>query len=252
MRDILSSILRHAVQPGDGSLIPEQTHSMNAQHCQALLDTSRDRLRDAHSARDRAAKELRAAEQRLRRVLEVIDESASADHASDEAERTARAASQAWAARGCQECDEPDRDLLDHAAAAQSAAANARDAIPALEGAVESARHALEAAESNIYEAVRGALVAKAEAQFAVMERVAMEFDGASREVQGLARAMSGRIHPFGSNAAAAALLSRVRDALPAPPAHDSKDLMLHGAALDSDAWVQLARRLLEDPNAKE
>ena len=259
MKDLMRTLLRHAVQPADGAFVPDSTEHMNAQHFQALLDAARERLRDAHSARDRAAHDLRECEDRLRRALGVIEESAGADNASDQAERAARAASQAWAARGCPECDEPDRDLLDRAAAAQSAAAEARmladgarDAIPALERALESARASLGSAESEVLEAARGVLVARAESRFAVMARAAMDFDQASRDVQGLARALSGRIHPFGSNAAAGALLTRIREALPVPPAHDTKDLMLNGGTLDSDEWVALGRRLLEDANAKE
>lgn len=257
MRRLLSNVLRHAVQAPDAGAFAPSAPEDSAARCQALLDAARERLRSAHAKRDAAARDLRAAEERLRRALEVIEESSSADQASDEAERAARAASQAWAARGCPDCEEPDGALLDAAARAHNAAVDARlradgarEAIPGLEGALDSARSALASAESGVRDAVRALLVARAEPQFVAMERAALEFDGARREVEGLAKMLAGRRNEFAGGAAA--LLERLARSMPEPPRRESTELIYDGRDLDSDSWLAFARRLVEDPNAKE
>jgi len=257
MKDLIRTLLRHAVQPADGALVITEPSRMNSQHLQALLDAARDRLRDAHAERDRAAVNLRESEERLQRALGVIDDSAAADRSSDQAQATARAASQLWTSRGCPECDAPDGDLLDAAAAAHNAAVNARlladgarDAIPGLEAAIAEARLQLSQAEERVRAAAREVMLALAEAPFADLERAARECDRASLQVLGLARALAGN---FGQpvRGGSEALLARVRESLPERPPDSATQLIREGQHLDSDSWLALARQLLEDPEAK-
>lgn len=258
LSSIVLSAIRGAAPDTRGAFRPEAEPSGTEDHCRALLDVAYSRLREAHADRDRAAGLLREAEGRTQRARDLIEDAASATTASESAEASAKAAAQSWALAGSPDNQRPDQTLLDRATQAYQAAIDARViadgarvALPQLQQAEEAARNALSSADMDLQAAVRGVLLARAEVHFAALAHATREFDEAAREVQALAKALAGRFHSFSSTDAASRLLDRIRGSLPEPPAHDTKELILHGAGLDADQWISMGKNLLAGEEAQ-
>jgi hypothetical protein len=221
-----------------------------------MIDGAREGLRNAHRARDLAAGALREAEERKRNALEVIADAQRAETASEEAEKTARAAAQTWATAGSPPGARPDEALLKRAGDAFNAAIDARvladgarAALPALMEAEREAHSKLSSADDQVREFARGVMVALIEPHFARLERAAHEWEEASIEVQGLAKALAGK---FGQavQGGGGPLLKRLHSLVPQRPRADYRALILDGAGLDSQRWVDFGRRLVEEPEA--
>ncbi|HZT01476.1 MAG TPA: hypothetical protein VFA39_04340 [Steroidobacteraceae bacterium] len=248
--------LTAGAQPAQGALVEAELPELTAQHFQAMVDAAREELRDAHRTRDLAAGALREAEERKRKALEVIQDAQRADTASEEAERTACAAAQAWATAGSPPDARPDPALLKRAGDAFNAAIDARviadgarAALPALMEAEREAHSKLSSADDQVRWSARRVMVALIEPHFGRLERAARAWEEASIEVQGLAKSLAGK---FGQavQGGESSLLKRLHALVPQRPRADYRELILNGAGLDSQRWVDFGKRLVEDPEA--
>ena len=249
------NFLTAGARPAGVFVEPEATAEQIAAHHQALLEAAREQLREAHRARDQAARGLRETEDHFQKAREVVADAARANAASEEAERTARAAAQAWAAAGSPDDARPDPALLKRAGDAFNEAIDARvladgarAALPALKEAVDDALLEVTRADERIEEAARAVEFAILEPTFARLERAARDWEEASFEVQSLAKAQLGNFNqPV--RGGTGELLARLRALQPRRP-YESPKHLLDAAELDRDRWNQFGKRLLEDPEA--
>ncbi|MHB1813444.1 MAG: hypothetical protein ACYCUE_01205 [Steroidobacteraceae bacterium] len=255
----LATVIRSAIKaaappPRAAFQAPAESAADAALRCAALLELARRRLRDAHAGRARAEAELRAADSKVERALEVIAGSERADREAGEAEATARAAAREWSTAGCPEESRPDQDLLDRSAQAAEAAADARtlaagamEALPGLREAAREARMAFSRAEEQLRTAVADVLTAQIEPRLVELARARDAYLGALRPIAYVRHLFKpwGPAHPLhGFPGPGTAIDARLRELAIEPLAEPD----VAGGAHDLRA---LAQRLLEDPGAK-
>ena len=255
----LATIVRSAIKaaappPRAAFQAPEESAADAELRCAALLELARRRLREAHAERDRAEAELRAADSKVERALEVIAGSERADRSAAAAEATARAAAREWSTAGCPEASRPDQGLLDRSAAAAEAAADARtlaagamEAMPGLREAAQDARMAFSRAEERLREAVTGVLAAQIEPRLVELARARDAYLEALRPIAYVRHLFKpwGPAHPLhGFAGPGTAIDGRLRELAIEPLAEPD----IAGGAHDVHA---LAERLLKDPEAK-
>lgn len=252
---IVRSAIKAAAPPNVRAFQASTESAADAElRCAALLELARRRLRDAHAERDRAEAELRAADSKVERALEVIAGSERADREAGAAEATARAAAREWSAAGCPQASRPAQDLLDRSAAAAEAAADARtlaagamEALPGLREAAREARSAFSRAEERLREAVTDVLAARIEPRLVELARARDAYLEALRPIAYVRHLFKpwGPAHPLhGFAGPGTAIDGRLRELAIEPLAEPD----IAGGAHDVHA---LAERLLKDPEAK-
>lgn len=249
--DRIRSVLQAAAPLNAGAFRAPETYAETAQHCAALLDMARERLRAAHAERNRAEAELQAADSKVQRATAVIAGSERADREAGEAEATARDAARAWSAAGCPEASRPEQRLLDRSAQAAEAAADARtlaagamEALPGLREAAREARMAFSRAEERLRAAVADVLTAQIEPRLVDLAHARDAYLEALRPIA-YARHLFrpwGPAHPLhGFPGPGTAIDARLRELAIEPLAEPD----IAGGAHDLRA---LAERLLKDP----
>ncbi len=247
----IRSVLQAAAPLNAGAFQAQETYAETAQHCAALLDMARERLREAHAERARAEAELSTAEDRVARAVAVIDGATRADREAGEAEATARDAARAWSAAGCPEASRPEQRLLDRSAQAAEAAADARtlaagamEALPGLREAAREARSGFSRAEEHLRGAVAEVLAARVESNFIDLARARDAYLEALRPIAYVRHLFKprGPAHPLhGFPGPGTTLDARLRELAIEPLAEPD----IAGGAHDLHA---LAERLLKDP----
>lgn len=247
----IRSVLQAAAPLNAGAFRAPETYAETAQHCAALLDMARERLREAHAERARAQAELQAADSKVQRATAVIAGSEQADREAGEAEATARAAAREWSAAGCPEASRPEQRLLDRSAQAAEAAADARtlaagamEALPGLREAAREARQAFSRSEERLRGAVAEVLAARVETNFVELARARDAYLEALRPIAYLRCLFKpwGSAHPLhGFSGPGSAIDARLRELAIEPLAEPD----VAGGAHDLHA---LAERLLKDP----
>ena len=230
----ISNIVRTALPQDAGAFRPEQSAVESERHCEALVDLALERLREAHRGRGLAQTALRAAEDRVGKAREVIDEADRADVASSETQRAAKSAAQDWVASGSPQDARPDPGLLKRAGVAFDAAIDARcvadgaqEALPLLLQTEEDARNALGQADEALRAAVVAVLAARVEPTFIELARARDRYREALRPALYLRHLVRtwGPAHPlhgFSNSRLAAAIDARLRDlAIDSPPEVD-------------------------------
>lgn len=232
-----------------------------------LLAEARRELRALQSELEPLRQALTAAEARRHRVLTVIEDAEQAGAAYQAAHAACEQAAREWAARGADPAEPripeelleaKDRHYTIHHDA-RVAAEGARQALPGLEQAVSAAEEALRSAQDLIRPAVCGVLTAMIEPHLQRIERAHTAYVEALDPVRSLDAVLRswGPAHPFADfsdptrRAEIGARLAACT--LPAPPrTEDVNKALWADSALRHDAreWLDLARRLVEDPEA--
>jgi hypothetical protein len=156
---------------------------------------SRDRLRAAIEARDRAQVELDNAHAAVARVEDIIESAYEADRTAAKAKIAADVAAEAWASGGCDPHDS-EHDRLSAIAAQAEHGAQQSDflAIAANAGlskvndAQSRCESVLSGAQAEVRESIGVLFVGEIRPELDAMERAAREFERARLEVIGLYR----------------------------------------------------------------
>jgi hypothetical protein len=257
---VIAAIRRLLAGPADlGAFQPAAAPGETAAHHAALLEAARERLREAHRARDLAARELADAKATIERVHGIIRAADVAAQEASDAEMHEREAARAWAASGALG-DRPVelRTLANVSRAAQRkaddakvAADGARQALGGLQQTEEDAQLQVSHAEERVRSAAASVLEAIIEPHFAAIERAAQIIEEETLTIEGLAKASWHATSPIRGLIVATELLERLRRAMPAGPARDGKALYYDRPDVDRHPWERLAQRLIEDPEAK-